>query len=239
MGKYIKKFESEAAYEAFTETSAFVKPNVSLCVKENVVKYNPLEVVFVTAITISGETSFSKGGVTERTFTAITSPDSATTTAVSWSLDGQGSIVSQDGVTCTVSLSGDANFTTTLVATATDGSAISTSVTLTYEAVVALQSITISGPDSWDYYDGHQPEETWTFAYEPSNTPQTGVTAAFVYVSGSNLGDSTGTIIDDNICKISYNTQTHGFNSYYDLVITSTVNPNISATKRIHFYSSR
>ena len=238
MGKYIKKFENEAAYEAFTETPAFVKPNVSLCVKENVVKYNPFEAVFVTAITISGETSFSKGGVTERTFTAITSPDNATTTAVSWSLDGQGSIVSQDGITCTVSLSGDANFTTTLVATATDGSAISTSVTLTYEAVVALQSITISGPDSWDYYDGHQNEETWTFAYEPSNTPQTGVTAAFVYVSGSNLGDSTG-IIDGNICKVSYNTQTHGFNSYYDLVITSIVNPNISATKRIHFYSSR
>lgn len=237
MGKYIKKFENEAAYKAFTETPAFVKPNVSLCVEENVVKYNPFEVVFVTAITISGETSFSKGGVTERTFTAITSPDSATTTAVSWSLDGcGGSIVSQNGVTCTVSLSGDANFTTTLVATATDGSAVSTSVTLTYEAVVALQSITISGPDSWDYYDGHQSSETWTFDYEPSDTPQTGVTAAFVYVSGSKIDSST--TITNNKCKVSSNTQTHGFNSYYDLVITSKVNPNISATKRIHFYSS-
>jgi hypothetical protein len=39
--KYIKKFENHEEYEAFTGTSEFVLPNVSLCVNENEVHYNP------------------------------------------------------------------------------------------------------------------------------------------------------------------------------------------------------
>ena len=41
MGKYLKKFETHTEYEAFTATSEFIKPNVSLCVEENEVHYNP------------------------------------------------------------------------------------------------------------------------------------------------------------------------------------------------------
>ena len=39
--KYIKKFQNHNAYDAFTNTDGFVKPNVSLCVQENDVHYNP------------------------------------------------------------------------------------------------------------------------------------------------------------------------------------------------------
>ena len=39
MGKYLKKFENHAAYEA--AESSLILPNVSLCVQENDVHYNP------------------------------------------------------------------------------------------------------------------------------------------------------------------------------------------------------
>ena len=41
MGKYLKLFDTHADYQAFTQTSDFIKPNVSHCVNENDVHYNP------------------------------------------------------------------------------------------------------------------------------------------------------------------------------------------------------
>lgn len=41
MKEFIKKFNNHNAYTAFTQTADFVKPNVSLCVNENEVHYNP------------------------------------------------------------------------------------------------------------------------------------------------------------------------------------------------------
>ena len=41
MGKYLKKFDTDAEYLAFTQTSDFIKPNVSHCVTEYHVHYNP------------------------------------------------------------------------------------------------------------------------------------------------------------------------------------------------------
>ena len=41
MGKYLKKFENHNAYDAFTQTDGFIKPNVSYCTQENEVHYNP------------------------------------------------------------------------------------------------------------------------------------------------------------------------------------------------------
>ena len=41
MGKYLKLFNGHAEYEAFKQTSDFIKPNVSHCVNENDVHYNP------------------------------------------------------------------------------------------------------------------------------------------------------------------------------------------------------
>ena len=39
--KYLKLFNTHAEYEAFTATTEFIKPNVSHCVQENEVHYNP------------------------------------------------------------------------------------------------------------------------------------------------------------------------------------------------------
>ena len=39
--KYLKKFQNHNAYDAFTNTDGFIKPNVSICVQENEVHYNP------------------------------------------------------------------------------------------------------------------------------------------------------------------------------------------------------
>ena len=41
MGKYLKLFDTHTEYLAFTQTSDFVKPNVSHCITENHVHYNP------------------------------------------------------------------------------------------------------------------------------------------------------------------------------------------------------
>ena len=39
--KYLRKFENEAAYEAYKESEDWITPNVSLCTGENTVKYEP------------------------------------------------------------------------------------------------------------------------------------------------------------------------------------------------------
>ena len=39
--KYLRKFQNHNAYGAFTNTDGFIKPNISLCVQENEVHYNP------------------------------------------------------------------------------------------------------------------------------------------------------------------------------------------------------
>ena len=41
MGKYIKTFENHSEYEAFTGTTNFILPNVSHCIQEAEVHYNP------------------------------------------------------------------------------------------------------------------------------------------------------------------------------------------------------
>ena len=39
--KYLKKFDTHSDYETFTGSTDFVLPNVSVCVNENGVHYNP------------------------------------------------------------------------------------------------------------------------------------------------------------------------------------------------------
>jgi len=43
MLKYLKLFNEHSNYEAFRETSDFLKPNVSYCITENHVHYNPMD----------------------------------------------------------------------------------------------------------------------------------------------------------------------------------------------------
>lgn len=42
MAKYLKLFNNHSGYTAFTQTEEFVKPNVSHCIQENEVHYNPI-----------------------------------------------------------------------------------------------------------------------------------------------------------------------------------------------------
>lgn len=42
MSVYIKKFSGHTDYEAFAQTEDFIKPNVSLCIQEDDVHYNPI-----------------------------------------------------------------------------------------------------------------------------------------------------------------------------------------------------
>jgi hypothetical protein len=42
MRKYLRKFDTHAEYLTFTKTSDFIKPNVSQCMNENEVHYNPI-----------------------------------------------------------------------------------------------------------------------------------------------------------------------------------------------------
>ena len=48
MTKYLKLFDNHSGYTAFTQTEEFVRPNVSHCVGENHVHYNPLLIVTCT-----------------------------------------------------------------------------------------------------------------------------------------------------------------------------------------------
>jgi len=52
MERYLRSFANHTSYEAFTGTSEFVKPNVSLCQQEMEVHYNP-EKAIIDSITIN------------------------------------------------------------------------------------------------------------------------------------------------------------------------------------------
>jgi hypothetical protein len=45
MGEYLKKFNSHSEYEAFKQSQQYIEPNVSVCVTENDIHYNPIAAV--------------------------------------------------------------------------------------------------------------------------------------------------------------------------------------------------
>ena len=62
MSKYLKLFNNHSEYDAFTGSTEFITPNVSLCIEENDVHYNPkpkVEVAWVATFsdghTLTGE----------------------------------------------------------------------------------------------------------------------------------------------------------------------------------------
>ena len=62
MGKYIKLFDTHSEYLAFTQTDDFLKPNVSHCIQEDEVHYNPYDFsdrYFTTIARESGAISFN------------------------------------------------------------------------------------------------------------------------------------------------------------------------------------
>jgi len=59
MGKYLKKFETHTQYEAFTATTEFIKPNVSICIDTpSEVHYNPLRCEETSEYEVIGEPSY-------------------------------------------------------------------------------------------------------------------------------------------------------------------------------------
>ena len=61
MGKYITLFNNHSGYTAFTQTEDFIKPNVSHCVQENDVHYNPYDYSdrYLTFIALEDGSEFS------------------------------------------------------------------------------------------------------------------------------------------------------------------------------------
>lgn len=45
MGKYLKKFNSHSEYETFKQSQQYIEPNVSVCVGEHDIHYNPIAAV--------------------------------------------------------------------------------------------------------------------------------------------------------------------------------------------------
>ena len=110
MGKYLKKFNSHAEYNAFTATTAFILPNVSLCVNEDDLHYNPL--VRVSGVTLDKSELSIKEGDTE-TLVASVLPYNASNKNVVWSSsDDSIATVSSNGTVSGVS-AGNADITVT------------------------------------------------------------------------------------------------------------------------------
>ena len=75
MSKYIKKFTNHSQYESFTGTSEFILPNVSLCVYEDDVHYNPYvepqETRIVAKFNVTDTTNPTRIAKAITSFTAI------------------------------------------------------------------------------------------------------------------------------------------------------------------------
>ena len=111
--KYIKTFENHTEYEVFTGTTEFILPNVSVCVNENEVHYNPH--VKVSGVTLNKSTLNLSKGETE-TLVATVLPSNASNKSVTWSSSNYSvATVSSNGLVTAIGDSGNANITVTTV----------------------------------------------------------------------------------------------------------------------------
>ena len=73
MGKYLKLFSNHAEYDAFLETEDFIKPNVSHCIQENDVHYNPIphdySKDYLTFVALEDGATFTFNGATVNNIT--------------------------------------------------------------------------------------------------------------------------------------------------------------------------
>ena len=92
MGKYLKKFSTHTEYQTYITSEGFVMPNVSLCVNENDVHFNPNNYILYEASAKLPETTSQKNaGLHTNAFN--------TTIASHTFEDGEGRIVFNDDVT--------------------------------------------------------------------------------------------------------------------------------------------
>lgn len=84
MGKYIKKFDTHSDYEDFIETEDFIKPNVSYCVDNVDVHYNPTphdySKDYLTFVAL-------EDGTISFTYTEYVNPDAQDANYVEYSID--------------------------------------------------------------------------------------------------------------------------------------------------------
>ena len=81
MGKYLKKFQNHSQYESYIATN-YVKPNVSYCVSENEVHYNPFSYAdeYLTFEVVEGGTiTFAKNDSQAQDCPILYSTDNGTT----------------------------------------------------------------------------------------------------------------------------------------------------------------
>ena len=149
MGKYLKKFNSHAEYNAFTATTAFILPNVSLCVNEDDLHYNPL--VRVSGVTLDKSELSIKEGDTE-TLVASILPYNASNKNIVWSSsDDSIATVSSNGTVSGVAF-GNADITVTTEDggyTAQCSTSVKSYKVITYTATAKLPETT-----STDYSAG-------------------------------------------------------------------------------------
>ena len=240
MSKHIKQFQNESAYNEFRQSQDFELPNLSWCEEENVIKAEGYFVP-ITALTISGETTFDDN-ITERTFTAVLSPEDTTDRDIVWNLTGNGQIISQSGLTCTVSLTGNTDYNSTLVVTSVADSSITASVTLTHtsnnlrEIQVKYGSTTINKSLYIDTYDGHLSRATFTVSYLPSGTTDIGYS---ISKSGSGVDSVTkksNTEFEATFFVSGNVPQSQAYSS--TITLTSTVNPSIKKQFFLNIYST-
>ena len=53
MSKYIKTFNNHSEYQSFIQSNDFIKPNMSHCITENEVHYNPIETRVVATFNVA------------------------------------------------------------------------------------------------------------------------------------------------------------------------------------------
>ena len=117
-----------------------------------------------TSISISGSSSIASGAYAS--YTATVSPSSATNKAVDWSISGPGTIWSQTDTTCRIRANGTG--TIRLTATATDGSGVSSTKSISvYDDTIHTTSL-VASPSTVNLYLDES--VTVRFTASPSNT---------------------------------------------------------------------
>ncbi len=155
MGKYLKKFNSHAEYNAFTATTAFILPNVSLCVNEDDLHYNPL--VRVSGVTLDKSELSLKEGDTE-TLVASILPYNASNKNVVWSSsDDSIATVSSNGTVSGVAF-GNADITVTTE----DGDYTAQCATTVKSYKVITYTATAKLPETTSSYDSGLHKNSFT-----------------------------------------------------------------------------
>ena len=88
MGKkqnFIRRFDNHSDYETFTGSTDFIRPNVSACVSEKEIHYNPVEIP-VDSVSLS-ETSITINQGETYELVATVLPINASDKGVTWGTD--------------------------------------------------------------------------------------------------------------------------------------------------------